>query len=290
MASSLPIGDFSRATHMSIKTLRYYHSVGLLEPADVDQFTGRRRYSLQQIPTAQVIRRFRELEMPIEGIRSILAASDVSARNELIAAHLGRLEESLAQTQNAVAALRELLEGPQSPALADISHRSVAGTRAAAITAVIDTDDIGPWYEGALGELRATVSAQAVTASGAPGGIYSEDIFTSERGEATVFIPCAGPVRAVGRVDLLEVPPAELAVIVHQGPHDHIDRAYGALATHVTEHAIAVDGPIREYYLSGRHDTPDESAWRTEIGWPIFRTAGDLAPGRTGAITGVRRL
>ena len=161
----------------------------------MDQFTGRRRYSLQQIPTAQVIRRFRELEMPIEGIRSILAASDVSARNELIAAHLGRLEESLAQTQNAVAALRELLGGPQSPALADISHRSVAGTRAAAITAVIDTDDIGPWYEGALGELRATVSAQAVTASGAPGGIYSEDIFTSERGEATVFIPLrrAGP-------------------------------------------------------------------------------------------------
>ena len=36
MASSLPIGDFSRATHMSIKTLRHYHRVGLLEPADVD--------------------------------------------------------------------------------------------------------------------------------------------------------------------------------------------------------------------------------------------------------------
>src|SRR5215475_8789112 len=38
MAGSLPIGDFSRATHMSIKALRYYHSVGLLEPADVDRF------------------------------------------------------------------------------------------------------------------------------------------------------------------------------------------------------------------------------------------------------------
>jgi MerR family regulatory protein len=45
MASSLPIGDFSRATHMSIKTLRHYHRVGQLEPADVDQFTGHRRYT-----------------------------------------------------------------------------------------------------------------------------------------------------------------------------------------------------------------------------------------------------
>ena len=40
----------------------------------------------------------------------------------------------------------------------------------------------------------------------------------------------------------------------------------------MTQHALAVDGPIREYYLSGRHDTADESAWRTEIGWPIFQT------------------
>jgi hypothetical protein len=41
----------------------------------------------------------------------------------------------------------------------------------------------------------------------------------------------------------------------------------------VTQHALAVEGPIREYYLCGRHDTPDESAWRTEIGWPIFQTS-----------------
>jgi hypothetical protein len=43
----------------------------------------------------------------------------------------------------------------------------------------------------------------------------------------------------------------------------------------VTQHALAVEGPIREYYLSGRLDTPDESAWRTEIGWPIFQTRSE---------------
>ncbi len=271
--SSLPIGDFSRATHMSIKTLRHYHRVGLLEPADVDQFTGHRRYTTQQIPTAQVIRRFRELDMPIEEIRRILAAPDVLSRNELIAAHLNRLEEGLARTQTAVASLRDLLDHPQDPARTDISHRSVAGTRAAAITAVIDIDDAGPWYQGALGELQATINAQALTASGEPGGIYAADLFSNERGQATVFIPCTGQIRPVGRVEGVELPPAELAIIVHNGPHDNIDRAYGALATHVTQHALAVDGPIREYYLCGRHDTPDESAWRTEIGWPIFQTS-----------------
>jgi DNA-binding transcriptional MerR regulator len=282
MASSLPIGDFSRATHMSIKTLRHYHRVGLLEPADVDQFTGHRRYTTDQIPTAQVIRRFRELDMPIEEIRGILTAPDVPARNELVAAHLSRLEQGLARTQNAVAALRDLLGRPQDLAHADISHRSVGGIRAAAITGVIDIGDASAWYQGALGELHATISAQARSASGAPGGIYSADLFTDERGQATVFVPCTGPIRPVGRVEALTVPPAELAIIVHEGPPDGIDRAYGALATHVTQHALAVDGPIREYYLSGRYDTPDESAWRTEIGWPIFQTTTGLGAGHGG--------
>ena len=68
------------------------------------------------------------------------------------------------------------------------------------------------------------------------------------------------------------VPAAELAVIVARRLHADVDRAYGALAAYVSSHALAVDGPIREYYLVGRHDTADEAAWRTEIGWPIFST------------------
>jgi DNA-binding transcriptional MerR regulator len=273
MASPLPIGDFSRATHMSIKALRHYHRVGLLEPADVDPFTGHRRYTVEQIPTAQVIRRFRDLDMPIDEIRQVLRAPGVPARNELVAAHLSRLEEDLARTQHAVAALRDLLGSPQDQARAEISHRSVAAAHSAAITAVIDIGDAGPWYQGALGELYATLGAQGLSPSGAPGGIYASGLFTDEHGQATVFVPCAGEIRPVGRAEPLDVPPAELAVIVHHGPLAGIDRAYGALATHVTQHAIAVDGPVREYYLSGRHDTPDESDWRTEIGWPIFQTA-----------------
>src|ERR1700677_1212164 len=240
MASSLPIGDFSRATHMSIKTLRHYHRVGLLEPADVDQFTGHRRYTTQQIPTAQVIRRFRALDMPLEEIRLILTAPDVPSRNELIAAHLGRLEEGLVRTQTAVASLRDLLDHRDAPARSDISHRSVPRTRAAAITAVIDIDDASSWYQGALGELQATVSAQRLTASGPPGGVYAADLFTNERGQATVFIPCTGQIRPVGRVEGVELPPAELAIIGHHGPDNNIDRSYGALGAHVTQHRTQV--------------------------------------------------
>ena len=88
-----------------------------------------------------------------------------------------------------------------------------------------------------------------------------------------MFVPCADEVRATGRVSALVVPEVELAVTTHLGPHGgEIDRAYGALGAYVAEHALAVEGPIREYYVVGPHETTDEDRWRTDIGWPIFDT------------------
>ena len=71
-AVPLAIGDFSRATHLSVKTLRHYHRLGLLTPAEVDPDSSYRRYSTEQIPTAQVIRRFRDLDMPLDQIGAVL--------------------------------------------------------------------------------------------------------------------------------------------------------------------------------------------------------------------------
>ena len=92
--------------------LRHYHELGLLEPVDVDADSGYRRYAPEQIVTAQVIRRFRDLDMPLEDIRAVLDASDVEIRNRVIANHLGRLETNLARTETAARELRDLLDGP----------------------------------------------------------------------------------------------------------------------------------------------------------------------------------
>lgn len=270
MSSSLAIGDFSRATHLSVKTLRHYHRLGLLIPAEVDPDSSYRRYSTGQIPTAQVIRRFRDVEMPLDQIGAVLQAPDVDTRNALIAEHLARLEEGLVQTQEAVVSLRGLLQGP-SPAL-PMEHRSEPALQTAAISEPVSLDDLGPWFQGALGELTATLAAQGVTTTGPPGGVIASDFFAEERGAITIFVPSEEAISPVGRVQALSLPAVELATVVHNGSHTDVDRAYGALATYVSDRALAVDGPIRERYLVGRLDTADEGAWRTEIGWPIFCT------------------
>jgi DNA-binding transcriptional MerR regulator len=267
-SSTLSIGDFSRATHLSVTALRYYHESGLLEPAEVDPHSGYRRYEVDQIPTAHVIRRFRDLDMPIDEVRSVLQAPDLATRNRLVSAHLSRLEAELGKTQAAVSSLRDLLEQPTTDVR--VEHRHLPASRVAAITAVVTSRDIGPWHQGALGELYATVSAQRLDTDGVAGGQYDDSLFTDDEGTATMFLPVSAEFRPVGRVELTELAPVDLAVVSHLGAEDGIDRAYGALAAHVARHALAIDGPIRELYPVNRHHTGDATTWRTEIGWPIF--------------------
>ncbi len=159
MIPSLAIGDFSRATHLTVKALRHYHESGLLVPAQIDARTGYRRYTTQQIQVAQVIRRFRDLDMPIDDIRAVLSTADVSMRNELIAAHLRHLESNLERTQYAVASLRDLLAQPTPDR--DIRRRRVEAVDAASISAVVRVEDALSWLLGALGELHACLGGAA---------------------------------------------------------------------------------------------------------------------------------
>jgi DNA-binding transcriptional MerR regulator len=269
MGSRVTIGDFARASHLSVKTLRHYHDVGLLEPSEVDPDNGYRYYSEKQIQAAQVIRRLRGLQMPVPDVKAVLTATDSEVRNGLIVEHLNRLEDDLAQTTAAVSQLRDLLERPDAPRA--IEHRTVAPTPAAGIQATIDREDALDWWRGALGELQATVGAQALNTTGPSGGLYASEIFQHGRGQATVFIPTEEQVKPIGRVVQLLIPEAELAIACHDGSLVDIDLTYGELGAYAMKHEISLEGPLRENYLRGFLDTPDTEEWQTEIGWPIFR-------------------
>jgi DNA-binding transcriptional MerR regulator len=271
MRARVTIGDFSRASHLSVKTLRHYHEVGLLEPSEVDPGNGYRYYAEDQIPVAQVIRRLRSLQMPVAEVKSVLAAPDPDARNRLIVGHLDRLEGNLARTRAAVVELRELLERPETPHA--VEHRTVPPAAAIAIQETVDREDVLGWWHGALGELHAILGAQGLQPAGPAGGMYASEIFQHDRGDLTVFIPTDGAARPIGRVKRVVIPPGELAIMLHRGSLADDDLTYGELGAHVTRHEISVEGPLREYYLVSFLETDDPDQWETEIGWPIFRSA-----------------
>ncbi len=270
MPAELTVGEFSRMTHLSVKTLRHYHQVGLLEPAQVNPDTGYRYYSRDQIPQAQVIRRLRDLEMPVPEVQAVLGAPDVSTRNAVIASHLDSLETELGKVHAAVDSLRSILETPVSAVT--VEHRTTRSMTALGVGAVVDREDVLAWWQGALGELRGVVRAQGLEVTGPSGGLYASELFQHGRGEATVFIPIEREARPIGRVTPFIVPESELAVLTHNGSLEDIDISYGQLGSYVTTHEISIQGPLREYYLVDADDVVDPHQWVTEICWPIFRS------------------
>jgi DNA-binding transcriptional MerR regulator len=262
----LAIGEFSRLTHLSVRTLRRYHDAGLLEPVAVDPASGYRYYSADQIPTAQVIHRLRELDVPLGDVRRILDSPDPGVRAALVSDHLRRLESELDRTRAAVVSLRRLLR--PDPAPLQVELRAVPATTVAAVEDDVEHDHVIDWYAGAMAELDAVVREPI----GPPGGLYDNALFESGRGHVLVYRATAQPPHS-GRVHAVTLPAAELAVSTHAGEHDDIDVTYGELGAWVVANALVVDGPVRETYSVGPRDAADPAAWRTEIGWPVFRVA-----------------
>ena len=264
MTSTMTIGDFSRATRLSAKALRHYHRLGLLEPAEVDPFTGYRSYAVEQVSDAQLIRHFRSLEMPLDEIGRVLAAQP-GERSELIGAHLERMEQRLAETRDAVTALRGLLAS-DVPATA-VERRVVEETPALVLRGHIDLTDLGEWFTSARTELDRAVATSGLESTGPLGGLWSTELVRDESGDVALFRPVAPAehVATSGRVEHEVLPATVLVVATHSGPDATMGQVYADLGEHVARHEVSLDGPIRESYVAG---VPGGEGV-TEIGWPV---------------------
>jgi DNA-binding transcriptional MerR regulator len=263
MTVRLTIGEFSKMTYLSVKALRHYHDVGLLEPAEIDPSSGYRRYGADQVATAQAIRRFRDLQMPLEQVRTVLQAPDLTTRNQAILDHLETMQQQLERTQHTVASLQALLTTPS--AARPVEYRTLAATPVLAIAATVAFDDAGAWLEGAYPELHAALDAAGLSPAGPDSALYPDVFFTEGVGETVACVPVAVAASeldpaATGRTHALDLPATRVAAMVHDGPFDDLDQTYGALGTVVAELGVGADGPIREIYLA------DD---RAEVCWPI---------------------
>ena len=73
------IGEFSRITGLTVKTLRFYHDQGILEPSRVETGSGYRFYAEAKIENARVIHALRDLGFTIADIKEILNSHDDDA-------------------------------------------------------------------------------------------------------------------------------------------------------------------------------------------------------------------
>ena len=269
MADLLSIGAFSRMTFLTVKALRHYHDEGLLAPASVDPHSGYRYYRPEQVATARLIRRLRDLDLPVEEVREVLAAPDEATRNQVIVEHLERMSRQLQETQATVESLRRMLSGEDD---LEVVERDEAALVMLAIRATVGGDEALSWWLDAFAELHRALRVAGLGRSGPDGAVFPTEFFTDGAGELVAFVPVTSAEdarrAASGRVRMDEVPAGRFAVTTYDGPMIDLDAAYSAVGRAVTERALASDGPVRERYLPlGSED--DLLHHRTEVCWPV---------------------
>ena len=108
MDDLVPIGRFARLTGLSVGALRHYDQLDLLRPARTDPFTSYRLYRRDQLETARTIVRLRDLEVPLETIRELLATDDPADRRRLLREHRTRIEARTFRLQRVLHILGQL--------------------------------------------------------------------------------------------------------------------------------------------------------------------------------------
>lgn len=72
----LTIGEFSKISRVSTKTLRYYDQIGLLKPGYVSRDSGYRYYEVAQLRDMLLITRLKQYQFSLPEIAAVLATRD----------------------------------------------------------------------------------------------------------------------------------------------------------------------------------------------------------------------
>jgi DNA-binding transcriptional MerR regulator len=281
------IGDFSKFSRVSVKTLRHYDELGLLKPAYVDAATSYRYYSADQLPRLNRIIALKELGFTLEQIAPLLD-DDLSAdqlkgmlklKRAEIEQQLQAEEQKLARVE---ARLRSIELETGLPAY-EIIVRQVEPHRVASIRQRLKPgqDTVEAMFE----EVEAYVARYRARAAYPPLALFHDAEYQEQEADIEVAVPIASVLPESERVAVYELPGVEhMACTIHTGSYMVIDRAYQALFTWLAVHGYRLAGPGREVYLRFGADnigyelpaaflTNEAAAYVTELQLPITKVS-----------------
>lgn len=79
----MQINEFAKLTGVTVRTLHYYDSIGLLKPSAVDDRNGYRFYDERCLERMQEILFYRELDFPLKEIQAILSSPEYDKKSAL---------------------------------------------------------------------------------------------------------------------------------------------------------------------------------------------------------------
>ncbi|PZG10568.1 MerR family transcriptional regulator [Nonomuraea aridisoli] len=159
----LSISEFSEMCHLSPQTLRFYHSEGLLVPAEVSEQSGYRSYTFDQVEQAMLITVLRGTGMSVKLVRRALDEPDTAP--VLLQQHIAEVQRQRQAQDEAISDAREFLTSWPEVRKRHVPEMTVVSTSTPALPAGSDQYD---WDEADAGT-NATVDRviEAVEACGA---------------------------------------------------------------------------------------------------------------------------
>lgn len=267
----LKIGDFSKLSRVSIRMLRHYDEIDLLKPVKIDEWTGYRYYSEEQLPLMARINSLKDMGFGLAVIREILNCYDNKEELEqylkIRHAELTAISEETAQRlrflETAIDRLRKDENMNYDVVCKTLPERQVASVRQTI-----------PRYaqEGLLWHiLFQETNSLNLTLADTP--CISAILHDKEYKESDVDVEVQAAVKGnypdTEHVRFKIEPEATVASITFQGAYEQFRDVYAVLATWVEANGYEFCGPMRDIYHVSPHETQNPEEWVTEVCCPI---------------------
>ncbi len=243
------IGEFSRLTCLSIKTLRLYHERKILIPADVDPSTGYRYYNQANLETARSVTLLRGFDFSLTEIKSLVDQCDDESDM------LAQLEEKVRQVEGKIDRYREISRSMRS--IIEFEKESaMQNTEGFAVeereldTMLIAGHRMKGRYDEMGKGLGLVCKKMGRHINGKPMALYYDGEYKEEDAD---FEPCI-PVRKGKDVDgiaIRELKGGRCVSLMHRGPYETLRDSYKKIFAYINEKGYASTTPTREIYHKG---------------------------------------
>ena len=265
------IGDFSKLSFVTVKTLRYYDEIGLLKPVKVDRFTGYRYYSADQLPRLNYIVSLKNMGLSLEEIAALLS-NDLapSQMRDIFILKKSELQQRVNEERRRLEQVEKLLKQIEKEGAMPDYQVVIKKVEPQIIASI---RDVLPTY-GHLGQLYNELIPYLFSQGGKPAGptlyICHDQEYKEKDVDVEAGIPIAEAIPGSDRVKVYELPGMEQAACtVYKGPYENIGEAYSALMSWIEGNGYQITGPDRELYLTSPADTSDPTQYVTEIQFPV---------------------
>lgn len=266
------IGLFSKMNNVTIKTLRYYDEIGLLKPSHVDEFTGFRYYTADQMPRLYRILMLKGISFSINEIFNALE-EDISA-NMMINYLEGKQAETIKTIRDEQAKLIQIQSYlkilKQVPYMSyNIVIKELPGVIVASMRRVIPNFDafsiIYPEMDQYLQiqKLKYAIPEYCFT-------IYHDGNYKEADIDAEFCQAVTDYARDSDQVKFKKIAAVDTAAcVLHKGPYDTIGMAYGAVMKWIEANGYEITGIPRESYINGCWNKENPEDRLTEVQVPV---------------------